>query len=296
MLSQIYEFFSAIDRFLVRDIITTLVFVTSLLILRAIFRTAILKRTSLPPEVKRRWLGNLRNVALIILVFGILMIWGNAIENLAVSLVAVAAAFVLATREMLLCILGSVFRTSTDMCRIGDRIEINGIKGQIVDMNLFSTILVESTNSCASKTRVGRIIAVPNSIFFSQAIYNETRLGNFVTLTVHIKLERDDDWETAEQILLDSSNAIISEYAEKLARNSRTIAHIYALEMPLQHAQVRLLMDEINFVTLHLQLPVPLGKANQIEQRILREFLAKVPPTTNYRTYANKNHVDQDSA
>ena len=248
-----------------------------------------MQRTSLSPEVKRRWLGNVRNIALIILVLGIMMIWGNQIENFAVSLVAVAAAFVLATREMLLCILGSIFRTSTDMCRIGDRIEVNGIKGQIIDMNLFSTILVESTQSCSTKTTVGRVVTIPNSMFFSQAIYNETRLGKFVTLTIHIKLERDDNWQLSEEILLEASNKIISEYADKLERNSRTVAHVYALEMPLQHAQVRLMMDDINYVTLHLQLPAPLGKSYQIEQRILREYLSKIPPTTNYRTYSNKS-------
>jgi small-conductance mechanosensitive channel len=285
-MSEIVHFFTSIDHALLRDFILTLVFAVVLIISRAIVRKAILQRTSIPPEVKRRWLGNLRNIALIILVLGIVVIWGNQIENFAVSLVAVAAAFVLATREMLLCILGSIFRTSMDMCHIGDRIEINGIKGQIIDMNLFSTILVESTHSCTMKSTVGRVVTIPNSMFFSQAIYNETRLGNFVTLTVHIKLERDDNWQLAEQILLESGNRIISEYADKLERSSRKVAHIYALEMPLQHAQVRVMVDDINFVTLHLQLPVPVGKTHHLEQRIMREYLSKMPPTTNYRTYA----------
>lgn len=289
-MSEIIHFFNSIDHAFMRDIILTLSFVICLIIFRIIIRKAILQRTSLPPEVKRRWLGTLRNIALVIFLLGIVMIWGNQIENFAVSLVAVAAAFVLATREMLLCILGSIFRTSTDMCRIGDRIEISGVKGQIIDMNLFSTILVESTQSCSTKSTVGRVVTIPNSMFFSQAMYNETRLGKFVTLTVHIKLERDDDWQVAEEILLETSNKIISEYAEKLERNSRTVAHVYALEMPLQHAQVRLMMDDINYVTLHLQLPAPLGKSHQIEQRILREFLAKMPLTTNYRTFAVRSN------
>jgi small-conductance mechanosensitive channel len=288
-MSDIVQFFSSIDRVLLHDMTTTLVFVIVLIITRAVIRKAILHRTTLPSHVKQRWLGNLRNVALVIMVLGMLMIWGNQLENFAVSLAAVAAAFVLATREMLMCILGSIFRTSTDMCRIGDRIEINGIKGQIIDMNLFSTLVLESTQSCSSKSTVGRVVNIPNSMFFSQAIYNEARLGNFVTLTVPIKLERDDDWQLAEEILLESSNGIMDEYADKLARSSKQVSHVYALEIPLQTAHVRILVDDINYVTLHLQLPVPLGKTNQVEQRILREFLQRMPPTTNYRTFPNKN-------
>jgi len=289
-MSEFAHFFTSIDHVLLRDIILTVFFLICLIIGRAFIRKAILQRSSLTPEVKRRWLGNLRNIALVVLVLGIVMIWGNQIETFAVSLVAVAAAFVLATREMLLCILGSIFRTSTDMCRIGDRIEINGVKGHIVDMNLFSTILVESTQSCATKSTVGRVITIPNSMFFSQALYNETRLGKFVTLTVHIKLERDDNWKRAEEILLEASGRIIDEYADKLERNSRNVIHAYALEMPLQHAQVRLMVDDINYITLHLQLPAPLGKTHQIEQRILREYLSKMPLTTNHRTAASKSN------
>jgi len=289
-MSEIVHFFTSIDHSLLRDLILTIFFVICLIICRAIVRKAVLQRTSLPPEVKRRWLGNIRNIALVILVLGIVLIWGNQIENFAVSLVAVAAAFVLATREMLLCVLGSIFRTSTDMCRIGDRIEVNGIKGQIIDMNLFSTILVESTQSCAAKSTVGRMVTIPNSMFFSQAIYNETRLGKFAILTVHIKLERDDNWQLAEEILLESSNKIINEYADKLERNSQNVAHIYALEMPLQHARVRVIVDDINYVTLHLQLPAPMGKSHQIEQRILREYLSKMPLTTNHRTFSNESN------
>lgn len=288
-MSEVYSFFQSIDRVLLQDIFATLVFIIGLVITRAVIRKAILQRTSLSLAVKQRWLGTLRNLALIILVLGIIVIWGDALENFAVSLVAVAAAFVLATREMLLCVLGSFFRTSTDMCRIGDRVEINDIKGQIIDTNLFSTVLVESSQSCSMKSTVGRVITVPNSMFFSQALYNETRLGSFVTLNVNIKLERDEDWQLAEQILLESSNAIIAEYADKLARNTRKVAYIYALEMPLQDPQVRLMMDDINYVTLHLQLPAPLGKSNQIEQRILRDFLSKMPPTTSFRTFSHKS-------
>ena len=157
-------------------------------------------------------------------------------------------------------------------------------------MNLFSTSLVESNHACAEKGIVGRAITIPNSMFFSQTVYNETRLGNFVTQTVHIKLERDDNWELAEKILLESGNQIISEYADKLARNTHKVTNIYALEAPLQHAQVRLLLDDINHVSLYLQLPAPLGKSTKNEQRILREFLSKMPPTTNYRTIANKSN------
>lgn len=287
---EIHRFLSDIDRTFLRDIIITLLFIFSLMLARTMIRKTILQRNSMEPETKRRWLGSVRNIALLIFALGITMIWGHEIESFAVSLVAVAAAFVLATREMLLCILGSVYRTSTDLCRIGDWIEINGIKGQIIDMNLFSTSLVESNQSCAEKGTVGRAITIPNSMFFSQAVYNETRLGNFVTQTVHIKLERDDNWELAEQILLESGNQIISEYADKLARNTHKVTHTYALEAPLQHAQVRLLLDDINHVSLHLQLPSPLGKSARNEQRILREFLSKMPPTTNYRTIANKSN------
>ena len=111
----------------IRDLIITFVFGSVLLGIRYALRRAILRRDALEPDMKRRWLVSVRNATFLLFLMGIMLIWAREIQTVALSMVAIAAALVLATREMILCLLGSLYRTSTNAYSIGDRIEINGL-------------------------------------------------------------------------------------------------------------------------------------------------------------------------
>lgn len=262
-----------LDRGLIRDLVLSIFLLIGMLTLRAGMRKAILHREDFNIETKRRWLVTLRNIILIITALGVILIWGQEIQTFAVSLVAVAAAFVLATKEVILCMLGSVYRTSTRLYEIGDRIEIAGIKGQVIDVNLISTTLIESSRAENHKGTVGRGIKIPNSMLFTNPVYNETMMGHFAIQTIHIHIERGSDWERAEAILLECGRSIIADYAQDLENHAKEIASDYIIDTPLQEPRVRIILDDIESIGLQLQLPAPLGLRAKIEQRILRQFL-----------------------
>ncbi|RKW30239.1 MAG: mechanosensitive ion channel family protein, partial [Kingella sp. (in: b-proteobacteria)] len=64
-------------------------------------------------EHKRRALVVSRNVSLIAILFGLLMVWGSQIQTFALSMVALAAATVVATKELIMCLSGSLLRFVT---------------------------------------------------------------------------------------------------------------------------------------------------------------------------------------
>lgn len=274
MLESMSSHFAVLlDRNVLRDLALTILFLASVLALRAGGRKAILHRDDFSLETKRRWLVSLRNAVLGLTVLGMVFIWGQEIQTLAVSLIAVAAALVLATKEVILCMLGSIYRTSSRVYEIGDRIEIAGLKGQVIDINLVATTLIESSRAEHHKGTVGRGIKIPNSMLFGNPVFNETMMGHFAIQTVHINIERNADWQRAESILLESGRTIIAEYAEQLAQHAKDISSDYIIDTPLQQPRVRLILDDIDTIGLQLQLPAPLGLRAKIEQRILRDFL-----------------------
>ncbi|WP_051304628.1 mechanosensitive ion channel family protein [Chitinilyticum litopenaei] len=271
MLSKFLPAF--IDKALLQDLVATLIFIVLLLILRSSVRHAILRRDDLSPDTKRRWLITVRNSALLVFLLGIALIWAQQIETLAVSMVAIAAAFVIAHKELILCMLGSIYRTSTHAFQVGDRIEIKGMKGLVLDTRLLATTLLESSHAGQGKGTVGRTLTIPNSLLLSEPVFNETRLGSYVIQTIHIELPRAADWEAAESVLLAAAGDIVAAYAEDLERHRRDIEQGFALESPSLTPRVRLSLDEHETITLHLQLPVPLGQRARVEQDILRHYL-----------------------
>jgi hypothetical protein len=99
-----------IDSSVVLDGLTSLLLLLSLLILRTLIVRAIAKTPTLSMEAKRRWVVSVRNTMVFMLLVGLVLIWAHELQALAVSLVALAAALVLATKELLLCWSGAALR------------------------------------------------------------------------------------------------------------------------------------------------------------------------------------------
>ncbi|MBB5190561.1 small-conductance mechanosensitive channel [Silvimonas terrae] len=260
-----------------RDLFISLGLIVILLFGHAMVRRAILSRSKLQPEDKRRLMVYSRNVSLILFVLGAVVIWGHEIEAFAVSLVAIAAAIVIGTKEIIMCVLGSIYRTTSRAFEVGDRIEVGHIRGRVIDMNLLNTTLVESSAALPNKGTVGRGVVIPNSMFLSTPVYNETMLGAYVLQTIHIALNRGEDWQTAESALLEAGAAVIAEYMDDLLMHVRELERNYAVDTPPTEPRVRISLDDREAFNLHLQLPVPLGQRARIEQRVLREYLLALP-------------------
>ena len=76
------------------------------------------------PELKGRLLANTRNGFLLLILLGLAIIWGDQLRTLALSILAIAVAFVVATKELISCITGSLLKGGSGSFNIGDRIQI----------------------------------------------------------------------------------------------------------------------------------------------------------------------------
>lgn len=150
------------------DVLASAALLASLLAAWAIARRALRARNTLSEPVARRWTANVRNVLFLIAVVGLLMIWAPQLRTFALSLTAVAVAIVVATKELILCLSGSAFRTATRAYSIGDIVEIGANRGEVADINLLSTRLLEMDRREGSIRLLGQSAVVPHSLLFTQ--------------------------------------------------------------------------------------------------------------------------------
>ncbi|MDE3052026.1 MAG: mechanosensitive ion channel protein MscS, partial [Nitrospirota bacterium] len=99
-----------IDSSAVLDGLKSLLWLLSLLIVRTLIVRAIARNPTLTMEAKRRWIVSVRNTMVFAILVGLFVIWAHELQAFAVSLVALAAAFVLATKELILCWSGAALR------------------------------------------------------------------------------------------------------------------------------------------------------------------------------------------
>lgn len=150
------------------DILASLALLSTLLVAWRIANQTLQARKELSKQVSRRWSANVRNTLLLIAMIGLIMIWAPQLRTFALSLTAVAVAIVVAFKELLLCLSGAALRTLTRAYAIGDFIEINGIRGEVVDISLLATRLRE-INRRGSST-LPRLTVFPHSLMFTHPV------------------------------------------------------------------------------------------------------------------------------
>ena len=92
------------------DLLKSVLLLLILLIVRTVVAGSIRRNQTLTIEAKRRWIVTIRNSMVLGLLVGLVVIWAHELEAFAVSLVALAATVVLATKELILCWSGAALR------------------------------------------------------------------------------------------------------------------------------------------------------------------------------------------
>lgn len=260
------------------DAIQSLVLLAVVLTLRIFLVRAVLRSERMSLEARRRWVVHVRNALALVFVFGLVFIWGHQLSTFAVSLVAIAVAVVLATKELILCLSGTVLRMGTNAYTLGDRIEVAGTRGNVLDQTLLATTVLEIGPGQTSQQYTGRAVVFPNSLLLSHPIVNETYLRQYVVHVMTVPLWTEDDWQTAEKLLLEIAMAECAPFLDEARRHMKDLEGKAWLDAPSVQPRVNVQLPEPGRINLLLRIPAPAHRTSRLEQAILKRFLLSFKP------------------
>ncbi|MDE3220357.1 MAG: mechanosensitive ion channel [Nitrospirota bacterium] len=269
-----------IDSSAVLDGLKSLLWLLSLLIVRTLIVRAIARNPTLTMEAKRRWIVSVRNTMVFAILVGLFVIWAHELQAFAVSLVALAAAFVLATKELILCWSGAALRVGGKVYSVGDRIQIAGHRGVVLDHDIFATKLLEIGPGQASHLYTGRVTVFPNSLLFTNALVKENPGQEYGLYILVVPLRDKDDWRDAERYLFDAAKAECSSFMEEAGRHMKLLEQTNLLEAPSPEPRITIQLAETGRIQLVLRFPAPDRGRSRIEQAILRRYLTTAAATS----------------
>lgn len=261
-------------------LIVSAVFLVAAVLVRMLIQRLIVARGHAPVDVVRRRTAFTRNFFLFVIVIGFAMIWMTQLRDLALSVTAVAVAFVIATKEMIICVLGGFARSVNQLFKVGDRIEVdNGmthVRGDVIDVGLLHTTLLEIGPKHLSHQYTGRAIFLPNSLFLSQSIVNETFTEDYVLHIFTVPMKRTDDWRRAEKYILEASGEVCEEYLDDAQSYMEKISSKKGLDVPNVKPRVTLQFPDSEQIELLVRIPTPSRLKGRVEQKIMRIYLDKM--------------------
>ncbi|SDS35744.1 Mechanosensitive ion channel [Halopseudomonas litoralis] len=267
------------DNFVISDAVLSLlassaILIVTVIILRAL-TTRFIQRTVNSPELRGKWLVNSRNGFLLLLMLGLVMIWGEELRTLALSIVAIAVAFVVATKELILCFTGSILKSGSRSFVLGDRIQIKDLRGDVIDQSLLATTILEVGPGKHLHQRTGRRIVIPNALFVSEPVINESFTTHYDFHVFTVPFKREDNWQAAQQALQIAADHHCQPYLELVRRYMSKIGSQRGLVMPSVDPRVTIQVPVAGEIHLTVRIPAKAGERNFIEQAILTEVFSE---------------------
>ena len=187
--------------------------------------------------------------------------------TLAIGLFSAGVAFAL--QELFLAVAGSIYIFIIKVYRVGERIEINGIKGDIIDIDSMYTTMMEIGEWVSSDNYSGRIVKISNAFVFKVPVYNYSRDFPFIWDEFDLPVHYDSDIEMAKNILTQIASEELSEYSEKSKTRWKNIVNKYYIEDAELAPTLSITMTD-NWINLNLRYIVDYKK-RRLTKNILQE-------------------------
>jgi len=143
---------------------------------------------------------------------GVMYVTLDSIRDYTLIIGLFTAGITFTLQELILSVAGSFYIFTVRVYKPGDRIEINGIKGDVIDIGSIYTTLMELGQWVSSDNYSGRIVKISNSFVFKGPIMNYSMDFPFVWDELDILVTYDSDLLLAREVILREANDYLMEY------------------------------------------------------------------------------------
>ncbi len=146
-------------------------------------------------------------------------IWLGAIKHMGTFLGLATAGAALALKDLIANVAGWAFIMWKRPFDVGDRIQIAGFAGDVVDIRIFEFTLLEIGNWVDADQSTGRVVHIPNQKLLSDPIANYTAEFPYVWNEIPVLVTFESDWKKAKEILA----RVVEDETGELSRRAKDI-------------------------------------------------------------------------
>lgn len=200
------------------------------------------------------------------------VVYSDKLSGLTVMLGVLGAGIAFALQEVIVSVAGWIALSFGRLYDVGDRIQLGGIKGDVIDIGVLRTTLMECGGWINGDQYNGRVVRVANSFIFKEPVFNYSSDFPFLWDEIRIPVRYGSDYEMARQGFQKVLEDITGEHARKLKGEWRKMTDQYMLEDAQLAPMVSLKMDD-NWAEFALRYVVDYKKRRSTKDRICTDIL-----------------------
>ena len=193
------------------------------------------------------------------------------------------AGIAVALQNVILSIAGYFFLIGKYGVRVGDRVNINGVTGDVVDIGLVRLQLMEVTNGPAPLP-TGRVVAFSNAVVFQagSGMFKQIPGTNFLWHEITLTLDPKTNYRQVEQRMMEAINKVFAEYRDKMELQRRNVERSLNSTIAAFAPESRLHLTQTSLEVV-VRYPVELSNAGEIDNRVTRAILEALELDPNLR-------------
>lgn len=205
----------------------------------------------------------------------LIRIWVADPQALLVAYGIVGAGVAIALQDIIKNFAGGILLFLTRPYQVGDRIEVGQQQGDVIDIGLMYTRVLEIGGWVDGDQATGRTVSVPNGRVLGTDITNYTQDNTFIWDEITIPVTYESDWERAQEIATDVATEETAEVAATAQDELRNIQKRYYLDERETEPQVFVRLTD-NWVELRLRYIVPARERRAHTSRISSGLLSRI--------------------
>jgi small-conductance mechanosensitive channel len=218
LLSSILEFFTT-TKFISKEVIASLIASVIILILVKLLKIIniwVLNRYKKNLKLRYKYNKVVSYFYSAGSVFILAVIWNGYLPNILTFLGIFSAGVAIALKDAILNIVAGIYIILTNPFTVGDRIQINNIKGDVISTEISNFTLLEVGDRIKGAQSTGRIIHIPNSYLFIHPLINYDKGFDYIWSEIDIKFTMDSDLDKAKKMMYEIIDRNIKDVSEKV--------------------------------------------------------------------------------
>jgi small-conductance mechanosensitive channel len=206
--------------------------ILGVILIRSAFRT--LERTLTPHfgygDHRYRARKTVTGASYIVIFIFITILFEDRVKQVGFAVGLFGAGVVVALQDVIASLGGFIAIGFNSLYRVGDRIQVNETKGDVVDISVLRTTVMETGNWVSGDLFNGRIVHIPNSAVLKGLVCNYSQGFRFIWDEIKIRLTSGSDHEHAREMLLRVAKETVSEHLEEAQGSWKRMVENYRIQ------------------------------------------------------------------
>lgn len=191
-------------------------------------------------------------IGYLLFVLGIMLIFNTKLSGIGTALGVAGAGIAFALQEVIVSVAGYITVFTSHFYKVGDRVKLGGIKGDVIDIGILRTTLMEIGDWVNGDLYNGKMVRVANSFVFKEPVYNYSGDFPFLWDEITIPIKTNSDYKYGKELFKKILDVEVGNYADSSQVSWDKMIGNYNIENAKVQPMVTIAFDE-NWITYTLR-------------------------------------------